>query len=115
MKFVRGMTVIEMIVVIVVLSVLVVIGLFAWTAWNNAMNRSEIETELNTVIISMDQHLNFNDKYPTSIPSSYRPGRSVTLTYISGNDTSYCINATTSKDPELKYKVANGVISEGEC
>lgn len=115
MKLSLGFTVVELVIVIAVISVLFVIGTFAWSSWEESMDRSTLETELSTISIAMDQHQNFNDRYPLSLPDSYKPGQNVTATYKSGSASNYCIEARLTDNPSLVYKVSDGEVSEGAC
>ena len=115
MKLSLGFTVVEMVIVIAVISVLFVIGTFAWNSWEESMDRSVLETELSTVSVAMDQYQNFNNRYPLSLPESYKPGQNVTATYRSGSANSYCIEARLTDNPSLVYKVSDGKVSEGAC
>lgn len=103
----RGFTVVELIIVTVVLAVVISISVFAFGTWRQRTAKTEVKTALSAVVAAMNDARNFNNVYPTSIPSNANVSNRVTVTYMSGNTTSYCVEGVSISDSTVRMYVSN--------
>ena len=96
----RGFTVVELIVVIVIIAGLATITIFAIGSWRTRTAKTEVTHALSSAATALKNHKTFNNGYPVgsppTMPSSYDPASGVTLTYISGTATTYCLRGTST-------------------
>ena len=111
-KFTSGFTIVELAVVIIVIGILVAVTTVSWGSWQERTAKSEIKNDLTGVSSSMESQRNWNNGYPV-LPQNtvfgtnqetrdlFTPSRNVTLTYRSGDASSYCIDATSQTRPSV--------------
>lgn len=96
----QGFTIIELITVIVVIIVLATITIFAIGPWRTRTAETEVKNALTSAASTLNNYKVFNGGYPTgsppTMPASYETTPGVTMTYISGTSTSYCLRATST-------------------
>lgn len=114
----HGFTVIEMVVIITVIAILATLVTFSFSSWRSRTAKTEVKTSLTDLASALKNELNFNSKYPASVPTSYTPARGVTITYSSASPYStYCASATSKSVSTVKMYItsSNPVPSETSC
>lgn len=120
MKYRRGYTVVELMVVIAIIVALAMITIFAFGQWRARTARTEMKNELTVVASSLQNYINFNNTYPINKESlSYQSNPNVTLTYtLRGDGASYCLNAesvSVSDEPHWYFDSNNGNVTTTPC
>lgn len=94
----------EIMLVLLVIGILAGITIVSYGSWRKNIAVSQVRSELNGVAGAMESARNFASTYPITIPTTFKSSSNVTLTYIVGNTKTYCIEATTTQDPSIKYR-----------
>lgn len=102
-----GFTLVELLIIISVLGILVTLVVFAVNGWRSRTATTEVTTTLNSVAAAMKDSRNFNNAYPTSIPSGSSLNANVTVTYISGSATTYCIEGVSTVIKSVKMFISD--------
>lgn len=102
-----GFTIVELIMVIVIIALLATITSFGIGSWRSRTAATEVKNALKSAATAMRNEKNFGTGYPVSLPSSYTAQSGVTLTYMSGSATAYCIKGVSVDVPSVIYYVAN--------
>jgi len=100
-----GFTIVELVVIIVVIGVLASIGVIGYGSWRQRVAVSEVSSDLNGAVSAMESARNFGGGYPGTLPSSFTASPGVTLTFVSGDTTNFCIEATSKSVPSITYFV----------
>lgn len=105
-----GFTVVEMIVVIVIVGLLAGLVALSWNNWRTSAAQKAVKSDLKLASVAMENAKNFGTGYPTSLPATYEQGKDVTVTYMSGSATSYCIRGVSTIVASVSYIInsANG-------
>ncbi len=90
-------------IVIVVIAILAAITLVAFNGIRQRAVAAQVQSSLRNVSSAMESEKVVSGSYPTSVPSSYRPTDGVTVTFLSGDGTTYCIDATGTSMPSVSY------------
>jgi len=101
----KGFTIVEMLVVIMILGLLTGLSTFGFRNWQQGLAKTQVQSDLRQVTAVMDAQKNFGNGYPTSIPSSFKVGDDVTVSFVWGDATRYCIQGTSSKYSSVAYYV----------
>lgn len=101
----RGFTIVELIIVIVVIGVLASVSIIAYSSWRTSATVAQLKNDLNGVASAMETARTFGNAYPTSVPSTITPSSGVTLTWASGDNKTYCIDAVSSQNATLHYYI----------
>jgi len=110
----NGFTIAELIIVIVVIGILASVTIVGYGSWKNSTLSAAVKSDLNGVASAMEDYRNFNNGYPSSIPNTFTPSSSVTLTIDpSGSATSYCIDGVSDEDPTITFYVASSKKDQG--
>jgi prepilin-type N-terminal cleavage/methylation domain-containing protein len=100
----RGFTIVELIVVIVCIGILAGISIIGYGQWRKTVAQKQVQSDLNGIVAAMDSERNFNNAYPTALPSTFTASPGVTLYYKpGGTSTAYCIQATSVQVPTVVY------------
>lgn len=115
-----GFTIVELIVIIVVIGVLVGISIVGYGQWRTSVAQKQVQSDLNGIVAAMDSERNFNNAYPTALPSTFTASPGVTLFYKPGGTSMvYCIQATSVQVPTVVYYLDstnnNKVSKPGSC
>lgn len=114
----KAFTVVELTVVIVALGILVSIVVIGFGAWRKQTAVSQLKSDLNAVSHAMENSRNYAQGYPTSIPATVAASSGVTLSYISGDDKKYCVQATSTSASGVTYYLSSSdstTPKEGTC
>lgn len=115
-KFKSGFTLAEMIVVISVIAILAAVSYVSYTNWRSQTMTAQIKSDLNSAATAMEDYRNFNNAYPSSIPSTFTSSSGTSLSVVRSSATSYCINGTSSSNASIQYYIdQNKIIKSGQC
>lgn len=113
-----GFTIVEMIVVVTVIAILAGITIIGYGAWQQNIAKDQMKSDLNALRSSMEAARNFSNAYPAALPADFEASKGVTVAYVNGNDTSYCIEAQSVRTGSLKYYLSSSdktTPKEGSC
>lgn len=112
-----GFTIVELIVVIAILGILTTIGIISYGGWRESVTQNAIKSDLTTAAQAMESERNFGTGYPTSLPSSFTPSDDVTITWTSGDATSFCLDGTAADTSSTFYidSLSNEGPKSGTC
>ncbi|MFZ1258637.1 MAG: prepilin-type N-terminal cleavage/methylation domain-containing protein [Candidatus Saccharimonas sp.] len=91
-----GFTIVEVMVVIVIIIILTAIMVFAFGTWRSRTATTEVKNALMSVAQGMKNERTFTGSYPLTVPTTYSPQPGVTVAYVSGSATAYCIRGTST-------------------
>jgi prepilin-type N-terminal cleavage/methylation domain-containing protein len=103
----RGFTVVELLIVIVLIVILTTITIFAFGDWRQRTAKTEVVNALRSASSAMKSDKNFGAGYPTSLSTNFLQQSGVTVTYMSGSVTAYCLRGASSAVPSVVYYVSN--------
>jgi prepilin-type N-terminal cleavage/methylation domain-containing protein len=110
----NGFTLVELMIVIAVIGILVGITIVSYGAWKNTAIANTLKSDLSNVATSMESYRNFNNVYPTSIPTTFTPAPDDTMT---GGSTdggiTYCITATSIQNTSISYYISSQIAASG--
>lgn len=90
-----GFTAVELVVVICVIGILASIMIIGYGNWQKSITIAQLKSDLNGVTAAMEDYRNFNNIYPTEVPSTFKPSGGTTLVgggFNSGK--AYCVSAS---------------------
>lgn len=102
-----GFTIVELIIIVVIIALLATITSFGIGSWRSRTATTEVKNALKSVGTAMRNAKNFGSGYPASIPSTYSPQTGVTVTYMSGSATAYCVRGTSVDVSSVVYYMSN--------
>jgi prepilin-type N-terminal cleavage/methylation domain-containing protein len=102
-----GFTIIELIVVVAIIAVLATISAFGYSTWRTRTATTEVKNALLSVDSAMENTKNFGTGYPLSIPTTYTAQSGVTVAYVSGSASAYCVRATSVAVPTVVYYMSS--------
>jgi len=114
----EGFTVVELVVVIIVIGILAAVSIIGYGSWRKQTATVQVQGDLNSVIAAMESARNFSSGYPTSVPTTSNTSGASTLTYISGDSKSFCIEAQSTQYSDVRYYVNSSqgkIITAGGC
>lgn len=110
----KAFTVVELIIVISVIGLLAGMAALGWNGWRASVSQKEVKSDLQQIVVAMDNAKNFGSGYPTSIPSNFQSSSGVTVSYAAGSSTYYCIQAQSTRDTSVQYYVDSSVGSDAQ-
>lgn len=102
-----GFTLVELMVVIATLAVLFTIVVLSYGNWRETTATREVSNDLKAAATAMRNYQTYNDVFPTTIPSSFSASPDVTVTYASGNASSFCLNGSSTVITSVQFKITN--------
>lgn len=115
----RGFTIIEVVMVVAVIGVLASLTVIGWRSWQQTTTKNQVQTDIKQAAIAMESAKNFTESgYPTALPSSFSAKSGVTVSYVGGNGTAFCIQAQSTKDTSVNYYIDSSQSKEpqvGTC
>ena len=112
----NGFTLIEMLVIVVIIGILASLMAFGYRGWQTGIAERVAKSDLAILASAMQNAKNFSNGYPTSIPSTFSGSGDLTITYVGGNSTGFCIEARSKKVTSVVYNVkADSNVSSGIC
>ncbi len=113
-----GFTIVEIIIVITVISIISAVGIIGFGSWRESIAKAEVKSDLSNAAAAMKNELNYNNAYPLSLPTTYKSSKNVTVTYRSGDTSSFCIEAASTVIPSIVFFVnstSQRQPAEGTC
>lgn len=104
----NGFTIVELLVIVGVIAILAGIVAFSFGQWRAGTARTEVQNDLKAFATAMENERNFQNAYPTSVPSSFTASENVTVTLESATSTAYCAEGSSKVVSGVVYKVQNG-------
>jgi prepilin-type N-terminal cleavage/methylation domain-containing protein len=104
----NGFTIVEMAVAIAVIGILATITTIAMGNWQQNTAKSTVKSDLTSVYAAMESARNFNNAYPSTLPSTFRPSSGVVLEMTSAAAGTFCINGYSTKYGTIRMSVASG-------
>lgn len=114
----KAFTIIEVIVVISVIGILAAMGIIGYGQWRKTIAETQVTNDLSGLVTAMNSAKNFAGKYPDSIPSTIVASDGVNLAYVSGDDTTFCVEGSSVAFPSIYYFISSAVGSvakKGTC
>lgn len=108
-----GFTLVEIIVVIVIIAVLAGITIVGYGAWRNSVLTSEVKSTLGTAASSMENSRNFEETYPSALPSTIEGGDNVILDLDAATDDYYCIDGVSAENASIQYYISSVIKDKG--
>lgn len=97
MKYPRGFTIVELLVVIVMIGILATVVTFAFGNWRAQAAQTELKNELTSIQGKVKDYRNWKNAYPASLTEiEYEARSGVTITYNATGNTSYCATAVST-------------------
>lgn len=107
MKDQSGFTIIELTIVIIVILILASITLVSYSSWRSMAANTEVTNDLQAAAIAMKNYRNFNNGYPSTIPTTFAASPNVSVTVQSASTTSYCLKGKSLANSSVIYYIAN--------
>ena len=93
-----GFTMVELLVVIVVLGILVGLSSFGYGSWQQSIAKKAVQSDLKSVMASLESEKNFGSGYPSAIPTTFSKSDQVSTPVIKWSDSSrICVDAYSVK------------------
>jgi prepilin-type N-terminal cleavage/methylation domain-containing protein len=102
-----GFTIVEVTTVIVIIGILVGITAFTISDYRKRTAQSEVASDLNSLVSAMEAARNFSAGYPTSIPSTFKASKNVTVTLRTATASTFCAEAASKVVTTVIYKASN--------
>ena len=99
----KGFTIVELIIVVVVIGILAAIIIVSYGNSRASVAEKQVKSDLTQVASAMENYRNFYNNYPTSIPSTFSASDGVTVTFVLGDGTYYCVDSTSTTIPSIKF------------
>lgn len=103
----RGFTLVDLLIVIVVIVILAAITVVSYGTWRTRTAQTEVQADLKQASVAMENYKNFNNGYPTSLPSTFVAGRNVNITVQSASASTYCLKGVEKEKTNVVYYVSN--------
>lgn len=115
----NGFTLAEMLVVVAIIGVLAGITIIGYNSWRSTTTQAAIKSDLNGIAGAMENARNFNNSYPTSIPSTFTTSNNVqAVTLVTSEEGDfYCASAASASDISVvMYVTSNSKeVQSGNC
>lgn len=113
----KAFTIVELLVVIAVIGILASVAIISYGSWRSDLGAKSVMSDLNAAGTAMENSKNFGSGYPSDIPSAYSPSANVTVTYVSGDSKTYCLEGRSSTAPGryFFYRSTEKAALEGTC
>ena len=101
-----GFTIVELLVIIVVMGILLSLTVFAYGDWRLRTAKNEVQSNLIQLRAAMENARNFDNVYPSTIPSSYDPSATVTTNIVTlANGSAYCARGVSTTRTSVIYYI----------
>lgn len=119
-KNVSGFTIVEILVIVIVLVILGSISVLGYNSWQQNITVSQLKNDLLSAVTAMENVKNFGTGYPSDVNSinNFKASQNVTLSGGSSDGKTYCVQAVSSKIPNLYYYISTDDNKEpqlGQC
>lgn len=99
----NGFTLVELMIVIVVIAILAGIVLLSYSNWRQDTAETVVQNDLINATTAMHNAANFANQYPSSLPSSFTPSDSASVTVQSSTTTYFCLKGVSTNIPTVIY------------
>lgn len=103
----NGFTVVELAMIILVIGILVTVGTFGFGTWQRSIAGNTVKSDLTNVATAMENVKNFNNGYPTSLPTTFRPSDNVVISLTVTSAGTFCINGYHLKQPSVRMSISS--------
>lgn len=114
-----GFTLIELMAVISVIGILATISIVGYGDWQASIIKAQLKSDLTNAVTAMNDYRNFNNVYPSTVPTNFKPSSGVILSGGSPNGLIFCIEATSSRNSTIRFHITqdsgNAGAEEGGC
>jgi prepilin-type N-terminal cleavage/methylation domain-containing protein len=114
----KAFTLVEMMVVVAVLGILISLTAFAMRGWQQSIEQRQVRSDLTMAATAMESTKNFGAGYPTALPSTFTSANGVSMQFVWGDSSQYCIQASSKKLTTIAYYVVSSQSKEpqiGSC
>jgi prepilin-type N-terminal cleavage/methylation domain-containing protein len=101
----NGFTIVELLVIIVVMGILLSLTVFAYGDWRLRTAKNEVQSNLIQLRSAMENARNFDNAYPSTVPTSYDASSTVTIT-LTGGGAAYCAVGTSTARTTVVYYIS---------
>ncbi|NCU37746.1 prepilin-type N-terminal cleavage/methylation domain-containing protein [Candidatus Saccharibacteria bacterium] len=95
----KGFSIVELLVAVAIIAILATITIFALGSWRQRVAVTEVKNELTAAATALKDYKIFGSGYPIgsppSLPATYKATPNVTIVYISGTASTYCLRGTS--------------------
>jgi Tfp pilus assembly protein PilE len=107
-------TIVEILTVSAVILIITSIGILSYNGWRRSITVSQVSSDLNGVAAVMENSLNFDNAYPTLVPTSFKASSGVILSGGSNDQgKSYCVDSTSSSDNSVHLYISSDTHLQG--
>lgn len=96
-----GFTLVELIVVIAVIAVLATIIMVGYPNWRSNSLETVMKSDLHSLASAMEDKRNYDNRYPTTFPQSFKPSGENVVQLVGVTDTYFCADIYNAKVPTL--------------
>lgn len=106
-------TIVELIIVITVIAIISAASILSYGKWQSTTIAAQLQSDLNGALGAMEDYRTFNDQYPTSVPTSFKASKDVTISGGSSDGAVFCIDASSSRVSTLHYYIDQTIGQKG--
>ena len=115
-----GFTLIELLVVIIIIAILAAIAIPMYLSQREKGWNANIRSDLRNAAVAQESYFTDNDTYTTTqtnlTAEGFNPSANVTITYVEGTPTRYCMSAVHSSGGGTFYIDSNnGEVTDTPC
>jgi len=102
----RGFTLMEFTTIIAVIAILTAVSVVGYGAWQQSLAGRLVQTELKTAMVAATNEKMSQNVFPTQVPTGYKVGKDVTITYAWGSNKRVCLNGVAKKFSTVTYYIS---------
>ena len=112
----KGFTIVELMVVVSIIGILAGLTAFTFRGWQQSIAEREVRSDLTALQTAMKSYQNFNNTFPTTIPSSFNGSGNVAVSISESSTNAYCIDGVSvSKNNVTLFSRQDGSVKRGTC
>lgn len=101
----KGFTIVEVMITVAVIAIIAGVTIVGWGSWQQSIANKQVQSDLKQAANAMENAKNFGNGYPLALPTTFKPGSGVTISYVNGTTSTYCIQAISTKDSSVAYHI----------